>query len=175
VLREIRNGEWTRRLTLLGWRYDFAVGTNTLGGGWRKRTWLAIEHDQHDRPMHLLDAGGRAYWRFEGMFYWEDERLEPGDVLALVRDRERRRARKLERAHLAMALEQEPPSRRQPISRELRLAVFERDGGRCVECDETFDIQYDHVIPVSMGGATTLENLQLLCASCNQRKGGSLG
>jgi 5-methylcytosine-specific restriction endonuclease McrA len=53
--------------------------------------------------------------------------------------------------------------------------VFRRDGGRCVECGSDFDIQYDHVIPVALGGANTVENLQILCAPCNQRKGGRLG
>ncbi|WP_093146758.1 HNH endonuclease [Saccharopolyspora antimicrobica] len=42
--------------------------------------------------------------------------------------------------------------------------VFERDGGRCVECGTDFEIQYDHVIPVALGGSSTEENLQLLCA-----------
>ena len=135
----------------------------------------ALEAEQQQEPVCLLVAVGRAYWWFEGALYWEDEQLEPADVLALVRDRERRRLRKLERAHTALALDREPVQRRQPVTREVRRAVFERDGGRCVECDSNFDLQYDHVIPVSMGGATTLENLQLLCAPCNQRKGGALG
>ncbi len=64
----------------------------------------------------------------------------------------------------------EPRKRKRP-SREVREAVFRRDGGRCVECGDNFDLQYDHVIPWSLGGADTVENLQLLCSRCNQSKG----
>ena len=66
-------------------------------------------------------------------------------------------------------------SRRQPIPRDVRYAVFSRDGGRCVECDANFDIQYDHIIPVAMGGADTVDNLQILCGGCNRAKGATLG
>ncbi|MEA2190548.1 MAG: hypothetical protein QOI73_669, partial [Solirubrobacteraceae bacterium] len=64
--------------------------------------------------------------------------------------------------------------RRERIAADVRRVVFERDGGRCVECGSDFDIQYDHVIPFSAGGAATAENLQILCAGCNKRKGDSL-
>jgi 5-methylcytosine-specific restriction endonuclease McrA len=56
------------------------------------------------------------------------------------------------------------------IPRELRLAVFERDDGSCVQCGSSFDLQYDHVLSVALGRATTLGNLQLLCAECNGEK-----
>jgi 5-methylcytosine-specific restriction endonuclease McrA len=64
--------------------------------------------------------------------------------------------------------------RREPIPRDVRLAVWQRDGGRCVECASDFELQYDHVIPFSMGGASSVENLQLLCADCNRAKGAAL-
>jgi hypothetical protein len=64
---------------------------------------------------------------------------------------------------------------RTPIPLDVKRAVFARDGGACQQCGESFDIQYDHVIPLAMGGSSTIENLQLLCGSCNRRKGATLG
>ena len=43
--------------------------------------------------------------------------------------------------------------------------------GAAFECGSAFELQYDHVIPVAHGGAGTVENLQVLCAPCNQSKG----
>ncbi|MGN6189196.1 MAG: HNH endonuclease [Conexibacter sp.] len=174
MLREARHAVWTRRLSLIGWRYELTVGRTKLPRVWSRRTYLLLQGEQLQCPICVVAVGDRAYWWFEGTCYWEDEQLEADDVLALVRERQRRRTRKLERARTALALEQEPVQRREPIPREVRLAVFQRDGGRCVACESNFDLQYDHIIPVSMGGATTVQNLQLLCAPCNQSKGGAL-
>ena len=129
---------------------------------------------QRRRPIPLAEADGRRWWWFRDRFYWEDEDLTAPDVLALVVERERRRRRKLERAHATLRQELGALPRREPIPRELRLAVWQRDGGRCVECESDFELQFDHVIPFSMGGATSVENLQLLCADCNRAKGAAL-
>lgn len=73
-------------------------------------------------------------------------------------------------ARQGLALDDVKGPHREPIPREVRRAVFTRDGGKCVECGSTFDLQYDHVLPVAHGGATTVENLQILCSDCNRRK-----
>jgi 5-methylcytosine-specific restriction endonuclease McrA len=67
-----------------------------------------------------------------------------------------------------------PDARRDPIPSEVKRAVWERDGGACVQCGSAFDLQYDHVIPFSLGGASTVGNLQILCAGCNRAKGAAL-
>jgi 5-methylcytosine-specific restriction endonuclease McrA len=47
----------------------------------------------------------------------------------------------------------------------------DRAGGRCVQCGSSHKVHCDHVIPYSWGGADTVENLQILCQTCNLRKG----
>jgi 5-methylcytosine-specific restriction endonuclease McrA len=63
---------------------------------------------------------------------------------------------------------------KQRIPRNLRQRVIERDGLRCVYCDEDLsdaEIHMDHVIPESQGGETTYNNLQVTCRKCNLAKG----
>ncbi|MGX1886511.1 HNH endonuclease [Streptomyces sp. NPDC055287] len=45
---------------------------------------------------------------------------------------------------------------------------------QCVVCGSTSELQFDHVIPVAMGGGSGPQNLQLLCGSCNRREGAGL-
>jgi hypothetical protein len=61
--------------------------------------------------------------------------------------------------------------KRRRLTREERYEVWQRDGGRCVNCGTTFDLTYDHVIPFSKGGECSVSNMQLLCSLCNQKKG----
>jgi hypothetical protein len=174
MLREIKDGALVPcGLTLLGRRWRFEAGARLVGPAWSTRRARAVEAAQRERPVARARDGRRCTWMFEGRFYAEDDGLSEEDVLALVRERERRARRRLGRAHAALA--RDGLLRRERIPVEIRQAVFERDRGCCVECGSAFDIQYDHVIPFSMGGASSVENLQVLCAGCNQRKGASLG
>jgi HNH endonuclease len=56
---------------------------------------------------------------------------------------------------------------------EVEELVLKRDGRRCLECGETDDLTIDHkIVPWSEGGSSTdPDNLQVLCRSCNSRKG----
>ncbi|MDF7798050.1 HNH endonuclease [Pontiellaceae bacterium B1224] len=59
---------------------------------------------------------------------------------------------------------------RSPIPKKVQRDVWRRDQGRCVECGSKENIEFDHIIPVSKGGANTVRNIQLLCQDCNRTK-----
>ena len=56
------------------------------------------------------------------------------------------------------------------IPDDIKSIIWRRDGGRCIVCGSNKDLEYDHIIPFSKGGATTKNNLQLLCKKHNRQK-----
>lgn len=57
------------------------------------------------------------------------------------------------------------------IPQDVKAQVWQRDGGACVECGDGHYLEFDHIIPLSRGGATSATNLQILCRGCNRAKG----
>ncbi|MEY1087287.1 HNH endonuclease [Morganella morganii] len=57
-----------------------------------------------------------------------------------------------------------------PLSNTIRERIKNRDGEKCNYCGSTSDLQIDHITPVSKGGNSNDENLQVLCKSCNLLK-----
>jgi HNH endonuclease len=61
------------------------------------------------------------------------------------------------------------------FSEKLRAAVTERAGQACEYCrpptlGQVARFPPDHIVPRTLGGLTTLENLALACPHCNGRK-----
>lgn len=44
-------------------------------------------------------------------------------------------------------------------------------GPACLECGTRERVTFDHVVPLSLGGAHSIENIQVLCGPCNSKKG----
>lgn len=178
VLRADKKAEivalpWTLPRLFSG-RYALRSGKRIFAARWKKAWFEEALTRQQDEPVPLFMLEERVYWWFHDCIYWDDDGLSSDDVKALVLQRERTHQRKLQTAHSLMRAEEDGRPTRTAVPVEIRRVVFERDGGKCVECGSNFDLQYDHVLPVALGGATTVENLQLLCADCNQRKSDSL-
>ena len=62
------------------------------------------------------------------------------------------------------------------FSKRQKRAAYERQNGICAHCGKHFefdDMEADHITPWRDGGRTTPENCQMLCRTCNRKKGGS--
>ena len=65
-------------------------------------------------------------------------------------------------------------SRRKQFSAELKKELYKAQSSRCMYCGRKLEIDLmdiDHKNPVAKGGSNTKRNLQLLCRTCNTRKG----
>src|ERR1700687_1066713 len=59
------------------------------------------------------------------------------------------------------------------IPKEMRYAVFERDGFTCQFCNQTFvpmELTIDHLVPLSKGGLDETTNYVTSCGPCNEAK-----
>ena len=118
------------------------------------------------------------YYLFDSKIYWEDSQLSTIEVRRqLLNDNP---GRGFKRGHppagpiRILQDERTRNFRRKGIRDSVKKEVFKRDGGACVECGMNADLQFDHVIPVAMGGSNEAENIQILCGPCNRAKGAKL-
>lgn len=151
------------------------------------RTWAATQSPQKDRPDLIRPLGpGRNLFSFSG----SDSllrKVERGKELLWHKFPDGRLEHILEQAMDDMLQKRDPAlkaavraeaeagghGRYVPLS--MRLEVWRRDEGRCAfaaddgrRCAEKSGLEYDHIRPYAMGGATDADNLRLLCRAHNQ-------
>lgn len=57
------------------------------------------------------------------------------------------------------------------IPTSVKLEVWKRDKGQCIQCGSKDNLHFDHILPYSKGGTSLkAENIQLLCARHNLSK-----
>lgn len=147
------------------------------------RTIANVHRSEYDQmlghtagyPVCFGQVGERSYWLFQGRWHWDNDGLSADQVYALLVTRDQRNQQRINRAQTIVAMQQQPaPTVRGAIPDDVKQYVWTRDGGCCRQCGSNVELQFDHVIPVAYGGATTAANLQILCGPCNRRKGASV-
>lgn len=180
MLRETRSATFLRTRRYLRRRMRFSAGGTDAQHTISLARHAELEALQRERPVPVAEQGRRRHWWFHDRFWWEDDALTAQDVMALVLDRERRARRRLERAHALLGAAggdgaaAGPAGARPALTLELKRAVWERCGGRCAECGSASLLEFDHIIPLALGGSNGERNLQLLCAECNRAKADAL-
>jgi hypothetical protein len=159
--------------------YEFQAPTRGSQYWYRRvsvECYKSLQQQQQSEPVSALSAEGRTWWWYQGEFYHENDAYTSEDVKLILWEREQKKTRKLERLRKEMlsqhALEE---ARREQIPEDVRIFVWNRDGGKCVECGSPERLEFDHIIPVSKGGSNTARNIQLLCEACNREKADHMG
>jgi hypothetical protein len=60
---------------------------------------------------------------------------------------------------------------RKTLSKYIFRALLHKYNFKCVGCGTDENLTIDHIKPVSKGGSDDFNNLQILCKSCNSKKG----
>lgn len=148
-----------------------------------------IKNDDFEKsfhtPIQLFHKNGRSFWYFKEKIYktsrskFLPHEIEEIELRIKLHDfEESQEVSKLRRkvSNLISAIENSSKSNsRRRIPDDVQVAVFSRDGGQCVKCDSNEELHFDHVIPFSKGGSDTVENIQILCRTCNLKKSASIG
>jgi hypothetical protein len=151
--------------------------SRTSDKSWSESKFQRLKKNLASFPEKVLRKDEKTLWGFQGRWYWDNEGLSADEVFAVLTARAARAKNSIDRAKSIAGFVATPVTgnRRGHISPDLRQLVWLRDNGACTNCGSNIELQFDHIIPVAMGGATNEENLQILCGSCNRTKGNSVG
>ncbi len=157
--------------------YRFYTGKSYTQSEYEEEQYRSLLAIQQNKPFIVMNDNSKRkrWWMFKNEFYWEDEGYSETEVMALILDRIQQKKRKVENA-IARTSNREIKlsSGRQPIPDDVKMFVWQRDGGHCVKCGSQEKIEFDHIVPVAKGGSNTSRNIQLLCEKCNRSKGANL-
>lgn len=94
--------------------------------------------------------------RDRNLAYERKYRAEHPEVAQTSSNRRRARKRKAEGSHSTQEV----------------IALFEKQDGKCFHCDIDISQYYeqDHWIPLDKGGTDYIQNIRLLCRTCNRKK-----
>lgn len=118
------------------------------------------------RKVRVYEKIKPSIWSYNGLFHLVDSWRERDEYRTVFKFR-----------LVAVPEETTEPQELVPVERQriipaqVKLEVWKRDGGKCVECGATDELHFDHIIPFSRGGTSLkADNIQLLCARHNLQK-----
>ncbi len=105
-------------------------------------------------PVAVGKIGERRYWWFQHRFYWDNDGLSQSEIYALLITRQQRERQRIMVAQATVAAGgTRQSSSRTAIPDDVKQYVWTRDGGRCRNCGSAVELQFDHIIPIALGGS----------------------
>jgi len=142
-------------------------GSLTQNGRFHEAAQATKTGERKPERVRVYEKLRPGIWSYNGIFHLVDSWLEFDGKRNVFRF-------KLIAVEGEEDFESAPPSipiRRRVIPTAVKLAVWKRDGGKCVKCGATDELHFDHDLPWSRGGTSmTTANVQLLCLRHNLEK-----
>lgn len=142
-------------------------GTWTENGKFNEAAKLAKSGKRSPERVRVYEKIKPGIWTYNGVFHLVDSWLEPSGprqvfkfrLIAVEGDEDFSRPVNTNIPH------------RRIIPSKIKLEVWTRDQGRCVECGSSDNLHFDHILPFSRGGTSiSSSNVQLLCMRHNLQK-----
>jgi hypothetical protein len=138
---------------------SFKGGPDEINCAWAAGEWQRVW------MISALD-GSRSCLIDDSDFWQQDESSLPETIAPALKPIVRRELTEEERRRC---------KERNRIGPKARFRILQRDSYTCKACgrgrDDDVVLHVDHIVAIASGGTSDDENLQTLCADCNQGKG----
>ena len=163
-----RFGTWNKALKLAGLGvcneyYSREDLFSNLEEVWIRKGAQPVRQDMNNRSWSSISSG--AYLRAFGR--WSEA------LRAFVKFVNSEQELEIQASESRMSV---PQRDKRDVNLRLRFLVMKRDNFKCCACgaspatDPCVVLHVDHIVPWAEGGRTEMDNLQTLCANCNQGK-----
>jgi hypothetical protein len=143
------------------------TGSATQNGRFYEAARRAQDRGERAEPVRVYEKVRTGIWVYNGTFRLLDAWAEQIDGRRVFKFR----LEVVETDRSSQEADAHEPEATRIIPTAVKLEVWRRDKGRCVECGSLDNLHFDHIIPWSRGGSSlTPENIQLLCARHNLAK-----
>jgi hypothetical protein len=145
----------------------YSSGTLTENGKFHHAAQLAKQGERPPERVRVYEKIKAGIWTYNGVFHLVDSWREQSGrrqvfkfrLVAVEGDED-----------FSRPVTSDIPHRR-IIPTKVKIEVWARDQGRCVECGSSDNLHFDHILPFSKGGTSiSADNVQLLCMRHNLQK-----
>ena len=137
--------------------------------------FLELRLAQKTSPRMLLKGHGRQWWWYSDRFWWDDTRLSTRELQAAVHEADlmaalRRHLTDVARVSASGSINGDGALGALPD--HVRVEVWRRDDGRCVDCGSEEDLGFALVgVSETEPDAPSVDEIELLCKLCSSLRG----